>query len=624
MKIKQARAIATLMAAAAIAAVAQAQSPAEKAPPRRVAPPIAVPPAPPPPQIRIPGPPVSPPQPADSDIHALRPAFVPLVALPLDTAQASDPIWIRGERPASNVVARMTLRPLETVVVERNVGQGSGRKLVLLRALAGEQARYRIVSDAGSGKQRIYCADALALREYGRIPCFEDRDGDGALESRIYGLGEAGDKAEQLSILGKAFPMSEPVRYRPAAADEVRESAAAMINCGKGHERPWWRLAPVPAAGSRPAADLTPEQDAQLRSEISSAVQRSSGSCEPAERVRQGDPLHPGTVPKGGAVARMGEFVVSIGSKEEGAPVRLLGLVEPDRLYRHYFGGFQRASGGATWKQKALALQQKFDRPVLQTAGTAEVNEGRRVVGDIVLTVGFRHGYMGVLTEDTVIRTLFSKRSLPKGSVLYGVPMSYSTTLSYGGKPLHLPTIGGTPEPDSVRLVWCVPVQDEAQWTATCLPHQGAADRYTLLKGQKPAFEVTGFTFAANQASNAGAVPVEMQDGDFGRPLSWRFRIKEIAPATLVLSQETMFGDEMISSKDVRISRPSGWTAALLISGGAVIFEEIAGAADAVTVKRGGALRIGLEPRIEAGLLKPQPPVGPTPTVPQSQPPASN
>ena len=629
MKSRKPRVVATLTLAVAIAAMAQAQAQAQKAKPGPVsAPPavrpVAVPPAPP---IMVPSPPVSPPQPADPNIHALRPAFVPLVALPLDTAQASDPIWIKGDHPASTIVARMTLRPLETVVVEQNVGQGNGRKLILLRALAGDQWRYRSVSDAGSGKQRIYCADALALSDAGRIPCFEDRDGDGTLESRIFGLGEGGDKAEQLSILAKAIPMGVPVRYRPAAADEAGDIPVAIVNCRKGHERPAWRMSPASALGQNevelalravPPAGLTPEQEAQRRSELNNAVFEMAGNCEESERVREGEPLHPGTLPKGAAVARLGELVIQIGPKEEGAPVRLLGLRDPNRLYRRGFGPFVPASDAPTFKQRSLALEQKFDRPVLITAGTAAVEEGRRSVGDTILTIGFHHGYMGVLTQDTVIRTLFSKRSLPKGSVLYGVPMTYSTTLSYGGKPLHLPTIAGVPDPDTVKLVWCVPVQDELQWTATCLPHQGAADRYTLLKGQKPAFEVTGFTFAANQASNPGAVPVEMQDGDFGRPLSWRFRIKEIDPTGIVLAQETMFGDEMVSSKELRIPRLTGQIGALGISGGILTLDEIEGVADAVTIRTQRPLRIGLEPRVEAGMLKRSPKIAPPPPLPSS------
>lgn len=619
---------------------AQASAPPSKAP---KAAPVAAPPAPrvitappavvrsPPPIVMIPGPPVAPSEPVD--IHDLRPAFVPLVALQFDTTQPSDPIWIKGDRPASSLIARVTFRPAETVVVDQDVGQGAGKKLVLLRALAGDQARFRTMAEA-VGAQRIYCADGAALRDWGRIVCFEDRENDGVLDSRIFGVGETGNKAEQLSILGKPEPMATPVRYRPAGPAEIRDIPAAFVNCARGHDRPWWTLAPASLdekivgnpLGSPPAGDgAAAVKGPPSAGEISASALRSSRACEPAERVREGEPLHPGTVPKGAEVVRMGELVVLVGPKEEGAPVRLLGLSEPRRLYRPNFGGFMRASAGSTRRQKELALGQKFDRPVLETAGAAEVNEGRRAVGDTILTAGFRHGYMGVLTQDTVIRTLFSKRSLPAGTVLYGVPMSYSTMLSYGGRPVKLPTVGfGTPEPDSVRLVWCVPVQDGEEWSATCLPHQGEADRYTLLKGQKPAFEVIGFSFAANQASNPGAVPVEMKDGDFGKPLSWRFRIKEIADDHIMLTQETLFGDSLISSKDVSIIRTTGGVSGLTFSGGTIAFSEVEGAPDAVNVRLSRPIKIGSDPGIRSGLISfparplPSPPLPPPQPVPSS------
>jgi len=619
--------LAALAAASASGAIAQSGAGAPRAAPKAL-PTIVVPPAPP---VAPPAPP-APPAPSEPiDIHALRPAFVPFVALPLDTAQTSDPIWVKGDRPASSLIARMTLRPAETIIVEQDLGQGAGKKLVLLRAFAGDQKRFRAMSDS-AGPQRIYCADGAALRDWARIPCFEDRDGDGALESRIFGLGESGNKADQLSILAKAQPIAAPVRYRPAVAGEVPEIAIAVTNCSRGHERPAFTMGPAPTAGrsepdalalalgAPPAEGLTPEQLAQRRSEIDNLVYRTSGVCTESQRVREGEPLHPGAVAKGGAVARMHELVVSIGSKEEGAPVRLLGLRDPERLYRRSYGGFLPVSDGPTFKQKGLALEQKFDRPVLQTAGAAEVNEGRRAVGDTIMTVGFRHGYMGVLTQDTVIRTLFSKRSLPQGTVLYGVPMSYSTTLSYGGRPIKLPTIGvAAPDPEEVRLVWCVPVQDAEEWSATCLPHQGSADRYTLLKGQRPAFEVTGFSFAANQASNPGAVPVEMQEGDFGQPLSWRFRLKEIAADHILLTQETLFGDSLISSKDISIIRTAGADSGLSFSGGMIAFSDVEGAADAMNVKLERPLKIGSAPAVQSGIIRFKGPV-PSPPLPPPQP----
>jgi hypothetical protein len=583
------------------------------------------------PTIPAPAPPAPPPPPVaqavpEPDIHTLRPAFVPLVALPLDMSQASDPIWVTGDRPARNIIARLTLKPLDTVVVEQNLDQGEGKKLVLMRALTGDPTRFATTEAIGASAQRIYCADGLALGEPGRIPCFEDRDGDGDFDNRIYGLGETGAKAEQLSILAAPIPLPSPVRYRPATAAEAPEIKTLIVNCGKDHDRPLYsfdvadrstsgaNLNDLLQAMTLPGAGGDAATQAQRMSELTYATAR--GACLSAERVREGDSLHPGAVPKGNAIARLGEIVIAVGAKEEGAPVRLLGLREPKRLYRINYGSVQAVSEEATRKQKALALEQKFDRPVLVAAAAGEAAEGRHIAGDTILTVPFRHGYMGVLTQDTVIRTLFSKRSLPKGTLLYGVPMSMRTITTYGGKPL-LPDsmFGGVPDPDQVALVWCVPVQDEAEWSATCLPHQGAAGRYTLLKGQRPAFEVTSMRYAAGTSTNEGEVPVEMQEGDFGKPLAYRFRIKSATAGELVLTQDTMFGDEVVNSKELHIPRLAGKMSGLSFGGGMISFSEVEGAPDAVLVKQVRPARVGAAALAETGLLDKRGPI-PSPPLP--------
>jgi hypothetical protein len=605
--------------AAASASLAQTGTPPKSAPPvvSPVAPVVSPQPA-------------APTEAAELVVHDLRPAFVPLVAQPLDTSQASDPIWVTGDRPAKNVIAKLVLRPIDTVVVEQDAGQGAGKKLVLLRAIAGDPTRFITKLAIGSGAQRIYCADGATPGDAGPISCFEDRDGDGAFENRIFGLGESGAKAGQLSILAKPLPLPAPLRYRPAAAGEVPEYNVIVANCGKDHDRP---LYSVRLGDGGDGIDITSALAAMSSSprsmaELNAAFGGLSGNCQSAVRVREGEPLHPGTVAKGGAVARLGELVIAIGPKEEGASVRLLGLREPDRLYRLSYSNVVPVSETPTARQKALALEQKFDRPVLGASGVAEVSEGRRAVGDDVATVGLKHGYMGVLTQDTVIRTLFSKRSLPKGTVLYGVPMSSRVERSYGGIPL--PSANpGIPEADEVALVWCVPVQDGEEWSATCLPHQGAVGRYTLLKGQRPAFEVTGMRYAAGTASNEGEVPVEAREGDFGKPLAYRFRIKSVSASAIVLTQDTMFGDSVVNSKEVRIPRMAGRVSGLSFGGGMITFAAVDGADDAVMVKQVRPVRTGAAARAEYGILTPSasgasPALPPAPAEPSepSPPPA--
>jgi hypothetical protein len=572
------------------------------------------PPAPPAPTM-VPSPPVSPPPPpaAPVDVHTLRPAFVPLVAAPLDMAQASDPIWTAGERPAKNVIARLTLRPFETAIVDQDAGQGAGKKLVLLRAYSGDQTFFHTSDElAGTGPRRLYCADGEAVGERLRILCFEDREGDGLFESKAYGLGESGAKAEQLSIVGKSEPLPAPIRYRAAAAGEAPEYRAVFTNCARDHDRPRYSFgvegggranfdALLQAMVENPNGGGSPEAQ-QRMSELAAALNsNSSGNCRISEKVREGEALYPAGLPEGNAVARLGELVIQVAPKEQGAAVRLLGLREPQRLYRMTYGTIPALEDSVTDKQRRLAISQKFDRPVIVTAGEAKVNEGRHEAGDVILEAGFRHGYMGVLTQDTVIRTLLSKRSLPQGTVLYGMPMSSQRVLTRYGMPVGGP-VRAVPEADDVHLIWCVPVKDEEKWTATCLPTDSTG-RYTILKGQRPAFAVTGLSYAAGTSSNEGEVPVRLQDSNFARPLSYRFRIKTLGPAEIVLTQETLFGDEIVDSRDERIPRATGQVSGLLFSDGVISFTAVEGAPNAVMVKTEIPFRADVAPSVGSGII---------------------
>lgn len=542
-------------------------------------------------------------------IHDLRPAFVPLVALPLDMGQASDPIWAAGEKPARNVIARLTLKPVEAAVVDADVGQGAGKSLDLVRAIADDPVQYETLTDLPRRKARIFCTAGAAIPAAGkRIFCLVDADADGRFEGKAYGLGEVGDQPEQLSVLGKTEPFPAPVPYRGA---EPAEMKVAFTNCAKDHDRPRYMFSLAPPGGQQPTlADLalggttapSGANAAQLRSELYLYSLR-SGACAVAERVREGEPLHPGGLPKGAAVARLGELVIQLGPKDAGAPVKLLGLREPRRLYRLDRGQVLLLSESSTQQQRALALGQKFDKPVVITAGQIKPEEGPKGVGDVVLTAGFQHGYMGVLTQETKIRTLLSSRSLPAGTVLYGVPMSSRRVRTFNGIPIGGGFgSAGIAEADDVHLTWCVPVEEEAKWTATCLPSQ-ESDRYTLLKGQTPAFEVRSLSYAAGTTTNQGAVPVALKVGDFGKPLSYRFRIKQITGTMLTLTRETLFGDSVVFTRDETVMRAKGETSGLLFSDGIMSFAEVEGAPDKLLVRVEEPFKLGEATDIRSGVL---------------------
>lgn len=567
------------------------------------------PPAPPPPTT---------PEPT---VHDLRPAHVPLVAEPLDPSQPSAAVWFKGERPATATFAKLTLKPVDVVVLEKGLFIADAKPVVLWRAVAGDEARFASrVKLADARAERLYCGSGGDAVLGGRLFCLLDADRDGRFEALAFGTGEASDAREQLSIIGPRQSLPAPLAYRAARADEAGSIEAAYTNCAKDHDRPRFSfaasrsssdIAELKALAAALRAEPAPGAPAYLANFKGSAAQmarlnallgrQDGGQCRAAEPLAAGEAGYPASgLRKGALAARLGELAIEVGSKDEGAPVKLLGMRSPDRLYRMVGGGVEPLSETVTRKQTQLAIQQKFDKPVVLVNAGAEVREGARRVGDVVLTLPIGHGYMGVLTQDTRIRTLLSSRSLPAGTVLYGVPMAQRTVMTINGVP-QSPMFGGgaAASVDNTRLVWCVPVEDEGKWTATCLPDQGG--RYTLLKGQRPAFEVTSFSYDAGTSTNDGPAPVAERPGDFGKPLTWRFTIKALTPSEILLTQDTLFGDAVVHSRDARIERAAGGRSGLIVGRGVVA---LSGDGDTLTVAKLRDFNPGAEARVESALLR--------------------
>jgi len=562
------------------------------------------------------------PQASAFDVHALEPVNMPLVALPLDLTQKSAPIWIKGDKPKDAVLARVTLRPAETIAVEAELGQAAGKPLILSRTLFAPAIAYARVKDIDSGKaKKLYCGAGTGLAFAGRIVCLEDADGDGKLEGRRFATAESGGAPEQVSIVGKAEPLAAPVGYRAARAEEVVDIEAVYSNCAKDHDRPRYTFA-VRQGGSADMlkalladaqSDSAARRLAELRYRLA-MIDSGGGTCTAADSLKPGDAHYPAAVAKEGIAALLGELVVEVGSKDAGAPVRLVAMRTPDRLYRLAGRAVVPLFDTVTEKQNQLAVAQKFDKPVVMTTGAARIFEGERGVGDVVLTAGFQHGYMGVLTQDTTIRTLFSSRSVPKGATVYGVPMSTRTVMTINGIPQGPYGPVGSPRPGQVRLVWCVPVEEQGQWSATCLPDQGG--RYTLLKGQKPAFEVKSFTYDAGTSSNDGVVPVVAQAGSFGKPLSLRFTLTALSANEITLAQDTLYGDTVINSRVHRVARAKGMTSGMSFGGGGITFAEAPGGK--VLVKTFTPIVPGAAIEAQFGIVRAATPAPPAQPAPQT------
>lgn len=550
---------------------------------------------------------------AKRSVHDLQPAHIPLLMEWLDTAQRSAPIWIKGDAPENRLLAKVSFRPLEAVAIDAGAPQPLRTPLVLWRAITGSEARFATVPELRQAKDgRTYCTRPESLNV--EFLCFIDQDENGSFEAIARGTGDREPGMARLTIVGPGEALPKPLAYRPARPEEVTAIAASFVNCAKDHDRPRYAVQlPRTQPSEEEIAAIADQLPGLNHTAAMNAARRLASQAQPVARCQESEPIatsdygFPATSLRPGAFAvRMGELVVEVGSKSEGAPSRLLGLRNADRLYRLDGGGVAPLSETLTDAERELAIRQKFDRPVLMAEAGAQVSEGVHGAGDVIATLPVKHGYMGVLTADTVIRTLLTSRSVPAGTTVYGVPMSSRLTVTRGGIPVG-PWERPKPTADDFDLVWCLPVEDEGRWTATCLPIGGAG--YTILKGQQPAFLVSALSYAAETSTNDGLPPVKQQAGSFGQPLSLRLRLKSISPVEIAVTQETLFGSAVVSTRDWIIPRLDGKESALVIGGGAISLAAAEGAADRVRVRCVEPIAAGEDvARIESGLLRDTPP----------------
>src|SRR3546814_7636924 len=68
-------------------------------------------------------------------------------------------------------------------------------------------------------------------------------------------------------------------------------------------------------------------------------------------------------------------------------------------------------------------------------AGRASIQHGPISVGGKLAIIPFHQAYRGALTQNVSISTLFGKRSLPMGTILYGFPAQSRLTRTVNGIP---------------------------------------------------------------------------------------------------------------------------------------------------------------------------------------------
>jgi len=507
------------------------------------------------------------------DIHTIRVINVPMRLLPPSLDQGSDPLWVRGERPKENLLAVTNAVPQAAARISLTDSDGSSRDVLLLRATLHPE--YGVSAKAPESIAKggdIFCGSTLAKPSDLRVFCLEDVDGDKRFDRIAPGAtGSLLPQTFDVATIYPPAPLATPLTYAVVDEAELPKTEIEWRNCGQDWDKPYFAVGQKASAlrGSDGkidldlllrAADPGKLAGGELSRVLSMLGARRGAPCQRGERIDNFQGVSEKDLAKGSILVNLDSMIFSVGPKKKGAKVKLLGYTGDRRRYQIEGRALRRFQQGLSKEQKRVATAQLFDRPVLVSNGEMTVASQPVSSGDQLFAMGFEHGYLAELTEKTKIRTLFSRRSLDAGTLLYGIPMTSRRTVTINGIPqgnFGRPSDSG--RSINTRLVWCVPVRDEKtktdratgeklieiKWSATCLPDAGGS--YTILKGQTPAFALRSMRYNAGTSSNSGKPPVKrVENGSFGGALEFRYIVEDSTKARLRFRRETWLGDEKV------------------------------------------------------------------------------
>lgn len=209
-------------------------------------------------------PPQAGPEPVDR-AQALKDAAIvniPLLLSDVDTSGASGTLWVKGDQPGNNLLARLTARPVQVAVMQAdgNAPAAGEPQDVLWRAMPGDKdspahAGWLNLKDGA----RIFCGPAAPRT----LACWIDGDGNGEFDQVARALPERGGKPYHITIIAPPRKLDAPRPYRILPDDERPKIPIEVRNCDKDHDRPRFsalstadRNTPV-AYGDRLTQDVT-------------------------------------------------------------------------------------------------------------------------------------------------------------------------------------------------------------------------------------------------------------------------------------------------------------------------------------------------------------------------------
>lgn len=556
------------------------------------------------------------------DPFAMQIIRVPVDALPVDLSQSSANLWVRGDQPAENLLARVEF----AASAEATATIPDGTQLRLLRAKRDEASGvHEDAPEDIASTGAIYCTDASFAHSASTLHCLIDIDEDGAFDAIGPAASESrlGD-AFGAAVLGATAKLLAPLPYE-VVADADRESVTfEWRNCAKDWDRPRFSISLVSDSSEDAAetdielllraadpSDLSADEMRRLVGILGGIRRSTTTSCQAGNQVSGFRDFNASDLEEKSILVSLRGLYFIVGAKRDGAPVQLVGESLTTRSFRIEGGILRNARAGLTPIQRRLVNQQRFPKPPFMSTGALALADQKVGIGEEIMTVPFRHGYVARLTDDSSIRTLLTSRSLDEGTLVYGVPMTSRRVSYYGGVPRGLGMPQPAPSTSQTNMTWCAPVRDERNvrtgtrgyggpaiwekaivWKSTCITMVGS--QHTIVKGQQPAFILTGLRHEAQISTNDGNPPLErLETADFGGPLQLRYVLTQQSERHLGLRQEVWIGEQKSSERDFGLLLDDG-RAEFNIGGGTISFVAL-GSTDE------GASTAG----IEATLLKP-------------------
>lgn len=498
---------------------------------------------------------------------------VPLVITNIDMSNTQRELWVKGPAPANNLLATVTFAPVEGAVL--GMARDSNDRAVLWRAFVGGgvQKLDRDALQLGAAP-RHYCG---SVADRPGLTCLIDRDGDGRFEAAAIGRPENGRKPYHVTMMAAPAPLPMPLPYQVLPADRLPAVKVELRNCARDYDRP------------RYSAQSTEDHDAGMRVTGPEWVSQDStlSSCRRAAQ-RNVRPSDLGVViAPGGFIVDLGPLSFAVGERK--APSLMpTGEARPGALWRLEGRDLVHLTVGPTPDQAKLLAEQQFPEPMLKSLPGGVVKSGTVAVGDTLATVPFEHGYRGRLTQDVTISTLFGKRSLSAGTVLYGYPARSKLTRTVN----NISQIDMIDDSDvrriNLSLTWCAPVRGQrvepakeartvarGSWTAACIP-DSPAGTHTIIRDATPAFAVSSLSYDAGTSSNPGPAPVVSDNAArFDQPLSLRTRLDSVTDSQITLRQEVLLGTEVTSSEPIALFLTDG-KAVVTIAGARVELQRMA------------------------------------------------